>query len=226
MQDTETSSAKPHWLQIVLIGRRPEATLVRIGVLVALSVVTFPFVVLPIRVDGISMEPTYHDRQVDGILRLAYWRHEPQRGDVVAIRYSTTGTFDPPSAVLLKRIIALPGETVAFHEGHAYVNGQLLAEPYVKNPCDWEHAPSSAGPTSIMSWATTVPWPLKIIPRAGRAAADHWKSAVMKIASRLLSAKRARGAMLLALDDILSQPGESGARKSHQARRHHHHQTR
>ena len=145
VQDTNTLSTRPHWLQIVLIGRRPEATLVRILLLVALCAVTFKFVLLPIRVEGISMEPTYHDRRIDCINRLAYWRHEPQRGDVVAIRYSDPPPFSAPHVMLLKRIIGLPGESVAFHDGRAYINGQLLDEPYVKNSCDWERGPFQCG---------------------------------------------------------------------------------
>jgi len=46
----------------------------------------------------------------------------------------------------LKRIIALPGETIAFHEGHAIVNGKMLNEPYVKFPCNWEVPPEEVGP--------------------------------------------------------------------------------
>jgi len=146
VQDMNIPAARPGWLQIVLIGRRPAATLVRIVVLVALCLVTFKFVLLPIRVEGISMEPTYHDRRVDCINRLAYWRYEPQRGDVVAIRFSDPGRFSTPRAMLLKRIIGLPGESVAFHDGHAYINGQLLDEPYLKFSCDWEHEPIQCGP--------------------------------------------------------------------------------
>ncbi len=48
--------------------------------------------------------------------------------------------------MLMKRIIGLPGETVSFHDGHAYINGELLDEPYVKLPCDWEHEPILCGP--------------------------------------------------------------------------------
>jgi signal peptidase I len=151
VQDTDSSIAppagrRPGWIQIVLIGRRPRATLVRIVVLVVVCVVVFGFILWPIRVEGISMQPTYHDHQVDCVNRLAYWRHEPQRGDVVAIRFSDPGPLLHPHKMLMKRIIALPGETLAFHHGHAYINGELLDEPYVKFPCDWEHEPIQCGP--------------------------------------------------------------------------------
>ncbi len=128
-------TTQPHWFQTMLIGRRPRATLVRILALVVVCFVTFEFVLLPIRIDGISMQPTYHTGQIDLINRLAYIRHEPQRGDIVSVRLAGT------SVMFMKRIIGLPGETVEFHHGHAYINGQLLNEPYVKFACQWEHAP-------------------------------------------------------------------------------------
>src|ERR1035438_7263967 len=59
VQNAQDHPERPHWVQVLTIGRRPKATLVRITVLVVLCVVTFKFVLLPIRVDGISMQPTY-----------------------------------------------------------------------------------------------------------------------------------------------------------------------
>lgn len=139
MPETTKHSTLAHWLRIVTIGRRPRATLVRILVLAVVCFVTFKFILLPVRIEGISMEPTFHDGQFHLVNRLAFLFHEPQRGDIVSIRFSRPGTFSAPSEMLMKRIIGLPGESVSFHEGHAFINGKLLDEPYVKFPCDWEH---------------------------------------------------------------------------------------
>ena len=109
--------------------------------LAAVCFVTFRFILLPVRIEGISMEPTFHNGQFNLVNRLAFLFHQPQRGDIVSIRFSRPGTFSAPSEMLMKRIIALPGETVSFHDGHAYINGKLLDEPYVKFSCNWEHAP-------------------------------------------------------------------------------------
>jgi len=130
----------PSWLQRVLIGRNPKRTLVRIVVLVAVSFVVFTFVLLPIRVEGGSMLPTYRDRSVNFVNRLAYLFHEPRRGDVVAI-----GLEAGNHIMFMKRIVGLPGETVAFHQGHLYINGKLLDEPYVKLRGNWEHEPEPVG---------------------------------------------------------------------------------
>lgn len=138
MQDA--NEPKPHWLRVLAIGRRPRATLVRIVVLVVVCFVTFKYCLLPIRIRGISMEPTRHDGRVNFINCLAYLRHEPQRGDIVSVR------FAGKSVMLMKRIIALPGETIEFRQGRAYINGQPLDEPYVKFPCDWIAGPFVCGP--------------------------------------------------------------------------------
>jgi signal peptidase I len=140
MRTDATSFRWPLWLKTVLIGRNPRRTMMRLAVLVAASIVVFKFVLLPIRVEGWSMYPAYRDRDVNFINRLAYVRSSPKRGDVVAIRLAGT------SIMFLKRIVGLPGDTVAFHQGHAVINGKILVEPYVKLPCDWELPPETLGP--------------------------------------------------------------------------------
>ena len=131
----------PSWLQRVLIGRNPKRTLVRIIVLVAVSFIVFKFALVPIRVQGGSMLPTYKENGVNFVNRLAYLFHEPRRGDVVAI-----GLKAGQHIMYLKRIVGLSGETVTFHEGRVYINGKLLDEPYLKLPCNWEHEPEPVGP--------------------------------------------------------------------------------
>ena len=93
------------------------------------------------RVDGISMLPTYADDSRHWVNRLAYFLHEPQRGDVVAI--GERGENDArrlraPSLMFLKRIIGLPGETIGFAGGRVLINGEILDEPYEKLPCRLE----------------------------------------------------------------------------------------
>ena len=130
----------PRWLSIVVMGRNPKATLARVAVLIVTSFVVFKFILLPIRVEGISMLPTYKDRSVNFVNRLAYLRHEPQRGDVVSIRLAG------PHVMYMKRIIGLPGESIAFENGRVLINAEVLDEPYEKSPCDWNCPPVKLGP--------------------------------------------------------------------------------
>ena len=125
----------PRWIRIVVMGRNPKVTLVRVAILIVTCFVVFKFILLPIRVEGISMLPAYRDRSVNFVNRLAYLRHEPQRGDVVSIRLAGI------HVMYMKRIIGLPGETVAFENGRVLINGEVLDEPYEKSPCDWNRAP-------------------------------------------------------------------------------------
>jgi len=120
-----------------LIGREPRHTLVRVTLLVATCFVLRAYVLWPIRVFGPSMMPTYRENQINVVNHLAYRWSEPRRGDVVAIRFSG------PSVLLMKRVVGMPGETVAFESGRLLINGSELPEPYVKNPCHWEMPPQT-----------------------------------------------------------------------------------
>lgn len=164
MIDEANTSDQPHWLRIVLIGRRPRFTLIRIGVLVFVTFVLFGFFLLPVRLRGPSMLPSYKSGGVNLVNRLAYLRHEPRRGDVVAIRISGEeysagellhdfARFEVdfsrlfrPHLMYLKRIVGMPGETIEFSQGHLLVNGKPLHEPYRIYPCDWDRLPQKLGP--------------------------------------------------------------------------------
>lgn len=131
----------PGWLQLLLVGRHPKRTLLRAGVTAIVLLAVFRFVLLPVRVTGGSMEPTYHDRSFNLINLLVFHLREPRRGDVVSV--GTSGR----SNLYLKRIIGLPGETLAFRNGLVTINGQPLAEPYVKFRDPWNYGPVQLGAT-------------------------------------------------------------------------------
>ncbi len=78
---------------------------------------------------GISMEPSFHSGQRILVSKVAYRIHEPERGDVIVFKPSNSekGEF-------IKRIIALPRDTVEVKDGAVYVNGIELKEPYIKSP--------------------------------------------------------------------------------------------
>jgi signal peptidase I len=138
------------WLRRAVIGRKPKVTLARIVILAVTCLVVFKFILLPARVEGISMAPTYRNDSFNFINQLAYFFHEPQRGDVVGIigPHLEEGRkiFHTPGVMYLKRVVGLPGETISFSGGTLFVNGQPLAEPYLKNPCDWTVAAVSNEP--------------------------------------------------------------------------------
>jgi signal peptidase I len=152
------------WLRIVVIGRNPRVTLVRVAVLIVTCFVVFKFILLPARIEGISMLPTYQDRSVNFVNRLAYRWHEPRRGDVVGIRLAG------PHVMYMKRIIGLPGETVAFAGGRVLINGEVLDEPYEKTPCDWNCPPVKLGLDEyfVVGDNRTMPSENHVFGKAGR----------------------------------------------------------
>lgn len=133
------SNSTASLLQRILIGRHPKRTLIRALVLATVAAFVFGYVLVPVRISGVSMEPTYHDGGLNLINRPLYLLREPQRGDVVAV--GTTGWH----IMYCKRIIALPGETLAIRRGTVFINGQPLAESYVKARDPWEVAPVQLG---------------------------------------------------------------------------------
>jgi signal peptidase I len=81
-------------------------------------------------IHGPSMEPGLQSEQGVIVNQLAYFFGAPQRGDVIV--------FHPPispSEEYIKRIIAIPGDTIALTDTTVTVNGVDLKEPYV-NPAD------------------------------------------------------------------------------------------
>jgi signal peptidase I len=117
----DASTNSPLWKRLVL-GRNPRRTLVRVVLLVFIGLMLWR-VTVPVRVSGVSMEPTLTNGRIVVINRLA---GAPQRGDVVAIRWAGNRAW------LLKRVIALPGERFEIAGNTVRVDGRPLAEPWAQ----------------------------------------------------------------------------------------------
>ena len=104
----------------------------------------FRWVLMPIRAEGISMQPTYRSGSLNLVNRLAFASSKPSRGDVVAIRLAG------PHVLYVKRIVALPGERFSMSQGQAYVNGAPLSEPYVQRAAAVGRAGSDLDGTRVL----------------------------------------------------------------------------
>lgn len=76
---------------------------------------------------GVSMEPSFYNGQRLLVSKVVYRIHEPARGDVIVFQ-----PVDSKQGDYIKRIIALPGDTVEIKRGAVYINDSRLNEPYIK----------------------------------------------------------------------------------------------
>lgn len=123
-----------------IFGSHPRRTAVRIAALAAVSFVTFTWILIPVRADGISMLPTYRSGSYTVINRLAYTFTDPSRGDVVALRLAG------PHVVYVKRVVGLPGERVSIVRGIVMIDRRPLDEPYVRHRANWNVPEVRLGP--------------------------------------------------------------------------------
>jgi signal peptidase I len=78
-----------------------------------------------VKVVGRSMVPTLSDSQLFLLNRWIYYVHAPQRSDIVVLRDPSDNGFS------VKRIIAVPGDSVYLKGGCVYLNGCKMSEPYL-----------------------------------------------------------------------------------------------
>jgi len=77
-----------------------------------------------VMLNGYSMEPNFTDGQIFSVVETPL--SELKRGDLVLVEIDGNQ--------LLKRLIGLPGETIAIHDGKVFINGEPLVEAYETIP--------------------------------------------------------------------------------------------
>lgn len=98
------------------------------AVLIALVVKTF--LIQAFFIPSGSMEPTLFENDRVLVNKVSYRLHDIRRGDVVVFE---SPAYQPGAEVkdLIKRVVALPGEKIAFDKGTVMINGAPLDEPYL-----------------------------------------------------------------------------------------------
>ncbi len=94
-----------------------------IALILVLLIRTFIFT--PTIVSGPSMLPNFHDGERLIVNKFIYYIKEPSRGEVIVFHA-------PEEKDYIKRVIALPGDTIRVIGDRVYVNGEVIDEPYLQ----------------------------------------------------------------------------------------------
>lgn len=78
------------------------------------------------------MQPTLHDRDQMIVNKFLYNFNEPERFDIVVFHANDQKDF-------IKRVIALPGEHVAYKDNILYINGQPIEENFLHDKDVWTY---------------------------------------------------------------------------------------
>jgi signal peptidase I len=122
-----------------------------VGIALLVAILVRTFLLAHFVVDGTSMANTLHTGDRVFVNKLSYRLHEPNRGDVVVLHQIGGST----ERDLIKRVIALPGETIEIRSCEVTIDGKLLEEPYldptVVTPgnCGGDYGPTSVPDDSV-----------------------------------------------------------------------------
>ncbi|MBD5639287.1 signal peptidase I [Clostridium botulinum] len=95
-----------------------------VAVIAAFLIITFVFET--VSVEGHSMDPTLNNRDRLIVEKVSYYFRKPKDGDIVVIKYPSD-----TREKFIKRVIAVPGDTVSIHDNKVYVNGKAKEESYI-----------------------------------------------------------------------------------------------
>lgn len=87
----------------------------------------------PFIVDGPSMQPNFYTGERIIVNKAIFDIRKPKPGEVVVFHVPSEGRD------FIKRVIAVPGDTVKVEGDTVYVNGKAIAEPYIKDAIDAKH---------------------------------------------------------------------------------------
>jgi len=118
---TTTSGARPsqryEWLLLVAAS-------------LAVALVVRSFLLQSFYIPSESMLPALQKNDRVLVNKLSYRLHDVHRGDIVVFK-APPGAATGEVEHLIKRVVGLPGETVAGRYGSIFINGEPLDEPYL-----------------------------------------------------------------------------------------------
>jgi signal peptidase I len=100
-------------------------------VAVLIAVVVRSFLLQQFYISGPSMEPTLYQNNRVLVDKLSYRFRDPRRSEVVVFDRETVADGTVQHDDLIKRVIAIPGDTVEIQQCTVIVNGTPLVEEYL-----------------------------------------------------------------------------------------------
>lgn len=108
------------------LGSEVKDWVISMLIAVALAIIIRTFVIELYIVDGPSMNPTLLHAERLVVNKFIYSIRPPERGEIVIFKFPKDQTRD-----FIKRVIAIPGDTIEIRAGQVLVNGELQNEPYI-----------------------------------------------------------------------------------------------
>jgi signal peptidase I len=137
----QTPAAEPPAAGKLMAGGRPQRksrrvrlglewlAVVLVALLAALGIKTW--LLQAFVIPSGSMIPTLDIGDRILVNKVSYDVHAVHRGDIVVFSTPPNDTGDAAIKDLVKRVIGLPGDRISSANGHVYIDGRLLQEPYL-----------------------------------------------------------------------------------------------
>ena len=109
------------------------------GIALIVAIVVNNFVIINATVPTNSMANTINENDKLFGYRLAYLFFEPQRGDVVIFEHQCYKKSEKEA--LVKRVVAIEGDTVEIIDGVLYRNGKVIEEAFLMEPMEGTYGP-------------------------------------------------------------------------------------
>jgi signal peptidase I len=162
----------------------------------SIFLIVYLFFVQPHQVNGQSMVPNFQSGEYVLTDKVTFRMRDPQRGEVIVFHAPKAAhCAEGTGCDFIKRILAVPGDTLEVKNNAIYINGQLLPEPYI--PADFKILPGTytkggpvvMGPDEYMAVGDNRPYssdsrtwgPISKRDIVGRAFFRYWPPAAVGV---------------------------------------------